>query len=92
MRFEWNEDKARANIAKHGISFETASRVFSDMNRVEFFDKKHSKYERRYIAIGMVDEVVYLINVVFTERDESIRIISARKATSEERRLYYDRT
>lgn len=87
MRFEWDEQKNALNKAKHGISFETAALVFYDENYIEMYDFEHSLDEDRYIAIGRVGEVLF---VVFTERKESIRLISARLATETERRLYYD--
>ena len=87
MKFEWNEEKNRLNIEKHNLSFETAVYVFEDPNYIEIYDFEHSTYEDRYIAIGLVGEVLF---VVFTERKDRIRIISARLATALERRLYYD--
>lgn len=90
MIFEWDDNKEQINIKKHGIDFETASYVFYDDCHIEIFDAKHSDYEERFLAIGMVNKVTYIVTVVYTERGESIRIISARKATKEERELYYD--
>lgn len=87
LRFEWDEQKNALNKAKHGISFETAALVFYDENYIEMYDFEHSLDEDRYIAIGRVGEVLF---VVFTERKENIRLISARLATETERRLYYD--
>ena len=87
MTFEWDEAKNLINQKKHGISFETAAYVFQDQNYIEMFDFEHSVNEDRYIAIGRVGEVLF---VVFTERLENIRLISARLATETERRLYYD--
>ena len=87
MVFEWDEEKNRINKEKHGISFETAAFVFDDENYIEMYDFEHSIDEDRYIAIGQVGDVLF---VVFTERKENIRLISARLATKAERRLYYD--
>ena len=87
LKFEWDEEKNLLNQQKHGISFEVASYVFSDENYIEMYDFEHSIEEDRFIAIGLVDKVLF---VVFTERKESIRLISARVATESERRLYYD--
>lgn len=94
MVFEWDDEKARANIKKHGIDFETAARVFADENRLEIYDEEHSEYEDRYITIGLIGNVACacVVMVVYTERGEAIRLISARKATSQERRMYYDYT
>lgn len=87
MNFEWDEEKNRINQQKHRISFETAAYVFDDPYHIEMYDFEHSLEEDRYIAIGMVGDVLF---VVFTERRETVRIISARLATNIERRLYYD--
>jgi len=87
MKFEWDDEKAAINLHKHRISFETAVHVFDDENYIEMYDFEHSADEDRYIAIGKVHDILF---VVFTERKESIRIISARLATEVERRLYYD--
>lgn len=91
MTFEWDDNKEQINIKKHGMDFETASRVFDDENRLEIYDDLHSDYEDRYITIGMIDEITCIAMVVYTERGtDVIRIISARKATPKERRKYYD--
>ena len=75
------------NKEKHKISFETAAYVYEDPYYIEMFDFEHSVDEDRYIAIGKVGDVLF---VVFTERKETIRLISARLATSAEKELYYD--
>ena len=87
LKFEWDEDKDRINREKHGTSFETASYVFRDEYYIEMCDFEHSIDEDRYIAIGKVGDLLF---VVFTERGETIRLISARLATERKRRLYYD--
>ena len=87
LKFEWDEEKDLINLKKHGISFETAAYVFQDEYYIEMYDFEHSIEEDRYIAIGMVGDLLF---VVFTERGEAIRLISARIATERERRLYYD--
>lgn len=92
MLFEWDDEKEKINIGKHGIDFTTAARVFNDENILELYDESHSDNEERYIAIGIIDGITYLVMVVFTEREEAIRIISARKATKKEGRMYYDRS
>ena len=89
MLFEWDEAKAAANLKKHGVDFRDAVRVFNDLDRIEYYDAAHSYEEDRYNTIGMVDDVLY---VVYTERKDRTRIISARLATKPERRLYYDRS
>ena len=86
LSFEWDEQKNQANKEKHGISFETASRIFYDENRIERYDAEHSLHEDRYISLGLVGDVLF---VVHTDRSDSIRIISARHATKSERMEYY---
>lgn len=89
LTFEWDERKNQLNIEKHGISFETAAHVFFDQDLLEIYDDEHSDYhEDRYIAIGRIEEVLY---VVYTDREDNIRLISARPAESFEERLYYER-
>ena len=87
MNFEWDENKNTINREKHKISFETAAYVFDDPYYIEMFDFEHSVEEDRYIAIGKVGDVLF---VVFAERKDMIRLISARLATNAERDLYYD--
>ena len=87
MQFEWDDEKNRINKMKHGISFETAAKVFTDPRYIEIYDSEHSLGEDRYIAIGLVEDVLF---VVFTERRHAIRLISARLATEIESRYYYD--
>lgn len=69
MKFEWDQGKNLINQKKHKISFETAAYVFQDKNYIEMYDFEHSTEEDRYIAIGCVGEVLF---VVFTERKHSI--------------------
>lgn len=85
LEFEWDEEKERRNIKKHGISFQTAAKVFGDIDRIEIYDEAHSIDEDRYITIGWAEDVLF---VVYTERSPKIRLISARLATVEERRMY----
>lgn len=88
IRFEWDEEKNRANRRKHGVSFEDATAVFQDRVRtLEIFDADHSVFEDRFLAIGPTKN--RLLVVVFTEPDEHhIRILSARRADENERALY----
>ena len=87
MIFEWDSKKNEKNFEKHGIDFSTAKFVFNDPNRIEIYDMEHSSLEEdRYDTIGLVGDVIF---VVYTERKEHIRIISARPATDKERRVYY---
>lgn len=84
--FEWDDAKAIINLKKHKISFDTAKRVFNDADL--FVASDPGPYdEQRYQAIGIVNAI--LISVFYTERGDSIRIISARKATKHEQRTYY---
>lgn len=88
MKFEWDDEKNISNQMKHdGISFEIAVRVFLDQKRIERYDEEHSSFEEdRWNVIGLVEKVLF---VVYTERKDSIRIISARRATKEETEEYY---
>jgi uncharacterized protein len=86
QNFEWDSEKATSNVRKHGISFEEASTVFDDPLFVIFRSSKHSVAEARYVIIGMSNQE-RLLAVAFTEH-ERIRIISARKLSSRERRKY----
>lgn len=87
LKFEWDEEKAKLNLKKHGIPFETAAKVFLDENRIEIYNEAHSNInEERYITIGLADEILF---VVYTERHPKIRLISARLASSREREVYY---
>ena len=88
IKFEWDEEKNKLNYKKHGIRFESAVLVFDDEYRIDLYDEAHSEFEDRFNTIGMVDDVLF---VVYTERMDRIRLISARIATEWERRLYYDR-
>ena len=92
MKFEWDAEKDRANQRKHGIAFFTAKKVFSDANRKDLPDDRHSGSEARRITIGKAGKILF---VVYTERHydigEVVRIISARRATEQERGFYYDR-
>ena len=87
MEFEWDEAKAAANLAKHGVSFEEAKTIFDDRLYVDFYDPKHSLNEHRYIIIGQSDQRRVLI-VSYTERNDAIRLINARELTRGERRDY----
>ena len=83
--FEWNTEKAAANETKHGVSFSEAATVFGDALAAIFDDPDHSSDELREIIVGYSSRERLLV-VSFTEREEAIRIISARKATPRERR------
>jgi uncharacterized DUF497 family protein len=85
--FEWDEAKAEANLRKRKISFQQAQSVFDDIFAVVEQDLTEEYGESRFLATGMVGGLV--ITVVYTERGERFRIISARRATSYEHREYY---
>lgn len=87
MQYEWDENKAATNLTKHSISFDEAKTVFDDPLYVDFYDPDHSYDENRYILIGESCRK-RLLFVAYAERGHSIRLISAREATSAERRDY----
>ena len=85
--FEWDEAKAAENYVKHGVSFETAIKVFGDPFGIERLDDREDYGEERFILIGTAEEAV--ITVVYTERNGRFRIISARRATRHEQGDYF---
>jgi uncharacterized DUF497 family protein len=87
MRFEWNPEKARRNLKKHGVSFDEAVTAFYDPLSATFDDPDHSDEEQRYITIGFSSQGRLLV-VGHTERGEIVRIISARRATAHERKKH----
>jgi uncharacterized DUF497 family protein len=89
MRIIWDENKNRENIRKHNVSFEEAQTVFYDPNGKLIDDPDHSDEEDRYIILGL-SKVLHLLVVChcYRENDETIRIISARKATTKESKYY----
>ena len=94
MKFEWDENKNLINIKKHGISFDEAVYVFSDIDAISLFDKEHSETEERWITIGKIINHGIIV-VVHTDRikgeHEYIRIISARKSLKNEKTEYINR-
>lgn len=87
MEFEWDEAKRLANIRKHGIDFVDVPAVF-DRDTVTVEDDRYSYTEQRFVTFGLLQGRV--VAVVHTERNDSIRIISARKATKYEQRTYFE--
>ena len=89
IKFEWNQSKAQSNLTKHGVSFEEAKSIFYDELAVQFYDTEHFESEDRFIMLGMSNEL-NILTVCHCERQENeiIRIISARKATKNERKFY----
>jgi len=90
MDFEWNLQKADINEKKHGVSFDEASSVFGDYLSFTYPDSEHSILEERYIIMGLSIKNRILV-ISYMQRVESIRIISARQATKQEREFYESR-
>jgi hypothetical protein len=90
LRFEWDPKKAEKNFRDHGVLFVEASTVFADPLAGIRDDPDHSEAEERCIIIGMSKQFRILV-VVFTERNDAIRIISSRRATKSERRQYEEK-
>ena len=90
LRFEWDERKERANIKKHGVSFNEAQSVFYDENAIQYFDPDHSDDEDRFLMVGVSQKLrILIVCHCFREEDSVIRIISARKATKGEEDNYW---
>ena len=87
LSFEWDETKAKSNLANHGVSFEEAATVFGDPLSVTIPDPAHSQTEHRCVIVGN-SNIQKLLVVVHTEWGDNIRIISARRATRRERINY----
>lgn len=89
LHFEWDDEKATANVKKHGISFEEAKSVFRDERAKLINDPDHSEDEDRFVLLGL-SETLRLLVVCHCDRGENhmIRIISARKATTKESKSY----
>ncbi len=89
MRFDWDDRKNRTNFEKHGVWFEEAQIVWADARSTEFFDSEHSEDEERFLRIGISSRLKVLL-IVFCEREdgETIRIVSARKASRKEQEQY----
>ena len=87
LSFEWDEEKAAANLTKHGVSFELAARAFYDPARLDRIDAREDYGEDRFLTIGLVGDVE--LAVVYTLRGDAIRLISARQAERHEQREYW---
>jgi len=85
--FEWNETKAATNWKVHGVTFQQATKVFSDHFALEWIDDREGYGEERINRLGMYDGVI--LHVTYTERGEHFRIISARRAEKHEQEYYY---
>lgn len=86
--FEWDEKKAKSNIKKHGITFEEATTVLQDELSLTIHDIAHSITEERFVDIGLSSNGQVLVVIFYTERGNNIRILSCRKATTQERKVY----
>lgn len=87
LDFEWDDAKAAANFRKHGVTFEQAAYAFRDPFAVEWIDERAAYGEERVILLGMSGGQI--LSVLYTERGERLRIISARRATKHEKDNYY---
>ncbi|QTD44446.1 BrnT family toxin [Ottowia testudinis] len=85
--FEWDDVKAALNFDKHGVAFTEAVTVFEDPQALTYFDDEHSQAEDRWITIGYSNALRILL-VVSTDRENAVRIVSARKAEAPERKFY----
>jgi uncharacterized protein len=87
LEFDWDPEKSRINLQKHGVSFFEAASALSDPFSITEYDSIHSIGEDRFVTIGYSDRQRLLV-IVHTDRETSIRLISARPATSKEKKLY----
>jgi hypothetical protein len=87
LKFRWNKAKARKNYRKHSVTFDLAKAVFNDAFAIELLDDRCDYGEARFVIIGMVEgRILY---VAYSERDDVIKMISARRATKHEEQAYY---
>ncbi len=87
LNFEWDDGKAASNLTKHRVSFSVAARTFYDPHRLERYDGREDYGEDRFLAIGLVDNVILI--VTYTMRSETVRLISARRAKRHEQPDYW---
>jgi uncharacterized DUF497 family protein len=89
IRFDWETAKAEENLRKHGVSFDEAQTVFYDEYATEFYDDTHSECEDRFLLLGLSSHLrLVMVCHCYRENDSVIRIISARKATTDEAKFY----
>ena len=89
MEFEWDPEKAEANLRKHRVRFEDAARIFLDPQRIEILDDRLSYQEDRWLTIGWVEPAILAVVYTLRGKDSNItRLISARKADAHERATY----
>ncbi len=91
IKFSWDARKAKQNIKRHKVSFEEAATVFYDEKAIEFFDPDHSKHEDRFLMLGLSWRFrILVVCYCLCKQGPEIRIISARKATRKEKRVYIE--
>ena len=89
IRFEWDEEKNQANIKKHDVSFPEAKTVFYDINALLINDPAHSEDEERFIILGLSKNLrILVVCHCYRESESVIRLISARKASATEKKIY----
>jgi uncharacterized DUF497 family protein len=92
IEFSWDARKARQNLQKHKVSFEEAATVFYDEDAIEFFDPEHSADEDRFLMLGLSGRLrIMVVSYCLRRKGSEIRIISARKATKKEEKVYIER-
>lgn len=92
IKFEWDKNKNEINKKKHGLSFEEAREVFGDENAILFDDPDHSLDEDRFLIIGSIkSSKICIVSHCYRDNDNVIRLISAREATKNEKRIYEER-
>jgi uncharacterized DUF497 family protein len=87
LTFEWDKNKSKRNLKKHGVNFEEAKTIFNDPFAITIDDPDHSVAEERYLDIGLSSKGRMLV-VWYTERNDNVRIIGCRKAIRSERKIY----
>jgi len=91
IKFSWDARKAKQNIKRHKVSFEEAATVFYDEKAIEFFDPDHLKHEDRFLMLGLSWRFrILVVCYCLCKQGPEIRIISARKATRKEKRVYIE--
>ena len=89
LHLVWDDSKNEANKRKHGVGFEEAQTVFFDESAMEFFDSEHSRDEDRFLLLGRSFSLrTLMVCHCYREKEQTIRIVSARKATAKERNMY----
>jgi uncharacterized DUF497 family protein len=93
FNFEWDPAKARANLKKHGVSFEAAVAIFRDPHALSVFDEGHNDDEERWVTLGIAEQgrvllVIHTFREIPSDQEITVRVISARRATRKEQREY----